>query len=610
MNRLFTSAVALVVFCQLSAPEHASAQTASPVGRKALSVEDATMLTWRLDTRGDGIAALRAIVADAPDDTNARFELGRVLTWDVRTRTEGVGLLRTAAEQSPERPDVAEALAEVLSWDTATRADAVRQLRRLVEREPARSSTRLKLAEVLSWEAATRDESRSLYRRILNENPDSVEAAVGLARVLSWSGRTDESRAWYQLVLARNPEQQAARVGIAELEGWSGQARASLKTLSLMPAGTIDTPDAFRVRAQAYSQIGRPARALEQYRRLLTLDPGNTTAQQASRLLQRGLRPTLEIATEGSTESGNPDSSRVETAAVPFRFVFHPNGSDAEVSVAGGQARYRNNRGSSRDRFAGAGADVPIGNRVRLGGEVLVHAFADADSTFTGRGQFQMALHDAVDLRVGAAREPLSSSRLSLAGDFVDGIFHGPSFVDQVMLAVGARGRGWDAWAQGTAGRIRGENLRDNGRQELYAGTGRTFHPGAVSIRPGYSLAWMSYDLNLDGYAEAIDGDGVNTPGIGGYFSPARFLNHMARLDVTLPIGESCLLIGGAGVGRQSVKELRAGGAAPLTTSSDAVLGFRARLGGRTSFGIQATYQDVASAFNRTVVRATVTQGF
>jgi tetratricopeptide (TPR) repeat protein len=609
MIRLFVP-VLLVAVCQLSAPHDALGQAASTAGRKALSVEDATRLTWRLDTRGDGIAALRAIVDEASADTDARFELGRVLTWDVRTRAEGVGLLRGVAEQSPERPDVAEALAEVLSWDTVTRVEAVRQLRSLVEREPSRSSARLRLAEVLSWDPATRDESRSLYRRVLHDDPDSVEAAVGLARVLSWSGRTDESRAWYQLVLARNPEQQSARVGLAELEGWSGQARASLKTLSLMPPGTIDTPDAFRVRAQAYSQIGRPARALGEYERLLTLDPGNATAQQASRVLRRGLRPTLELATEGSTESGNPDSSRVETAAVPFRFVFHPNGHDTEISFAGGQARYLNARGSSRDRFAGAGADVPLGNRVRVGGELLAHVFDDADRTFTGRGQVQVAVHDAFDLRLGVAREQLSSSRLSLAGDFVDGTFYGPSFVDQAMLAVAVRGRGWDAWAQGTAGRIRGENVRDNTRQELYAGAGRTFHPGGVSIRPGYSLSRMSYDLNLDGYADAIDGDGVNTPGIGGYFSPARFLNQMARLDVTLPIGDSFFLVGGAGVGRQRVEESRTSGPSPLTTSSDAVLGFRARLGGRTSFGIQATYQDVASAFNRTVVRATVTQGF
>jgi hypothetical protein len=85
----------------------------------------------------------------------------------------------------------------------------------------------------------------------------------------------------------------------------------------------------------------------------------------------------------------------------------------------------------------------------------------------------------------------------------------------------------------------------------------------------------------------------------------------MARLDVTLPIGESVVLVGGAGYGRQQVEDAWSlGTTVPWVESSDAVLGLRTRLGGRMSFGAQATYQNVAAAFDRTAVRVTLGYGF
>jgi len=612
MNRYSLHLVVLMALACFPATTDLAFAQGSPATAERLSLDDATRLTWRTETRAAGIAALRLLASEAPAEAGVRFELARVLTWDVRTRPEGIALLREVTQQAPERIEATETLAEVLAWDLGTRDEGIRRLRRLVEREPMRTSARLKLAEVLSWRAETRDESRALYLGVLREDERSADAAIGLARVLSWSGRLAESREWYQLVLTRNPSDPSARVGIAELEGISGRARASLKTLSATPEGILETPDALRLRAQAYSQIGRPARALDQYARLLALDPSNGTAVQAARLLRRGLRPTIELATEGSRESGDFATNRVETASVPVRFSFHPGGGDAEVSLTGALASYRNLGGSSRDRYAGAGVDAPIGNRVRVSGDLVTHEFDRAKRTLTGRSQFQLAVHDRFDVRFGAAREQLSSSRLSLGGEQASGTFYGPSFVNQVTAAVAVRpGRGWDAWAQATQGQIRGVNISDNGRQELFAGVGKSFYPGGMTLRPGYALSWMSYDLDLGGFPSTdAHGDGVTAPGVGGYFSPRRFLNQVARLDATLPLASSFQIVGGAGVGRQQVEQSNSRDFSHRTGSSDAYLGLRVRAGDRTSIGAQVTYQDVASAFNRTVLRVTLTYGF
>lgn len=543
----------------------------------AQTLEDASRLTWRIDTRPQGIAALQAILSAAPDDTNARFELGRVLTWNLETRAEGIAHLRRVLDQAPQRHDAAETLAVVLSWNPQTRSEAIRRLRALLESEPARTSARVRLADVLSWNPATRDESRGLYEQALRDDPRSEDAAVGLSRLLSWRGR----------------------------------ARASLKMLSSPRANAFATADAYRVRAQAYSDIGRPARALEQYERLLAVDPTDAPAARESRLVRRGLRPSLEMATEASTESGDPASTKVESSSIPLRLAFHPTGGDLELSVTGAQVRYRNGTGSSRDRMAGAGVSTPIGNHVRVSGDFSSHDFDRAGQTFTGRGQFQVAVHDGYEVRLGASREQLFSSRLSLAGEQSGETFYGPSFVNQVVVGGSANpGGGWDAWAQATVGWIRGENVADNARHEAFAGVGRTFHAGAATLRPGYAVTWMSYDLDLGGFPSLDPGDGVTAPGLGGYFSPFRFLNQMARVDAIVPINGTFSVFGSVGVGRQQLEDSVSHDFSHRTGSSEGNLGVRVRAGERVSIRTQAVYQNVAAAFNHVVGQVSVTYGF
>ena len=577
MIRYSTPATVLIaVACQLMVARDGRAQTPVPAANQRVSVGDAIRLTWRVDTRSDGVAALQAILVGAPDDADARFELGRVLTWKAETRGEGIAHLRRVVERAPGRHDAAEALADVLSWDPEMRPEAVQRLRTLLDAAPARTSARVKLAEVLSWNPATRDESHDLYLRVLRDEPRSEAATIGLGRLLAWRGR----------------------------------ARASLEMLSSVPTTASESPDALRLRAQAYAAIGRPARALEQYERLLALEPADAAALRESRLVRRGLRPSLEMATEVSTESGDA-ASKVESSSVPLRVAFHPAGGDLELSVTAAQAWYRNGGGSSRDRVAGAGLDTPLGNRVHIGGDVVSHDFERAGRTLTGRGQIRFAVRDGFELRVGASREQLLSSRLSIAGEEVGGTFYGPSFVTQLTIGGSVSpGAHWDLWAQGTAGRIRGQNVSANSRREVFAGAGRTFRVGAATMRPGYALTWMSYGLDLGGFPSVASGDGVNAPGVGGYFSPLRFLNQTVRLDATVPIRDSFSLFAGAGMGRQLLEDSGSGGVLRGSGSSEGYLGVRLVVGERVSIRTQATYQNVASAFDHLVGQLSVTYGF
>ncbi|HEU5257040.1 MAG TPA: tetratricopeptide repeat protein [Vicinamibacterales bacterium] len=596
--------VVLLIACCVCVPRAVTGQNSGPADTRLPSLEDARRLTWRTDTRPAGIAALRQLAQTASPD--ARFELGRVLTWDRRTRTEGIAVLRGVVEFRPGDMAATETLAEVLAWDLATRDEGVGLLRRILEEQPARVSARLKLAEILSWNAGTRDEARSLYLKALGDEPESVEAAVGLARTLSWSGRIAESRRWYHRILARDPSVETARVGIAETDGWEGRPLASLGTLAQRGAASVETPDAFRVRAEAYSRIGRPAQALAEYDRLLALDPTNATALEASRSIRNGLRPTVEIGTQHSTASGSA-LTELEGVSVPFRVAFHPEGSDVELSMTGARETYRNGNGVTRRSLVGAGLDTPLGNRLRMSVGATIHDTDGGQPQVMGRTEFQVALTDRLSVRVGAARDQISSSRICVAGETIGGSAFGPCFVTQALVGVSAQRHGWDGWAQGTLGSIRGQHLANNQREELFAGAGKSFRIGGSTLRAGYALTGISFQHAADRFPVSFDQpDAALTTA---YFSPRLFTNHMARLDLTLPV-RAALFDAGFGIGRQRVKEDVRYSAAPPARSSDAHVGIRVPSGGRMSIRGEVSRDNVADAFNRIAARVQLVSAF
>jgi tetratricopeptide (TPR) repeat protein len=597
-------AIALGLACSILCPAGVHGQDRVRGDAPRSSFEEARQLTWRSETRQAGIAKLRELAVTAPSDSETQFELGRVLTWDPRTRGEGITILRRVLEVRPHDIATTEALAEVLAWDAGTRTEAVSLLRLVLDEQPNRVSARLKLAEVLSWNPDTREEARSSYLKVLAEQPESIEASVGLARTLSWSGRMTESRRWYHAVLSRDPSVEAARVGSAELDQWDGRPLASLRTLSRSGA-PLDTPDAVRVRADAYSRLGRNARALAEYDRVLALDPQNNTALMASRRIRDGLRPTFEIGTEASTASGTA-FTELDGLSIPFRVGFHPHG-DMEVSLTGARETYRNGFGTTRRNAVGAGLEGPLGNRVRISTGATVHDIDNVRPQVVGRAKLQLALNDRLSVRLGGAREHVAASRMCVAGELINDTTYGPCFVTQGIAGVSLQRHGWDGWAQGTAGVIRGRHLARNDRQELFAGAGKSVRIGSGSLRIGYGLTAISYRNSAEQFpASTGQADAAVTSG---YFSPRLFTNHMGRADLTLPMGSALVVDTGFGIGRQRVKEDRYYTAPPVR-SSDAHVGIKIPGSGRVSIYAQLSRDNVADAYNRTVARVQLISAF
>jgi hypothetical protein len=275
--------------------------------------------------------------------------------------------------------------------------------------------------------------------------------------------------------------------------------------------------------------------------------------------------------------------------------------------MIGARETYRNGNGATRRNLVGAGLDAPLGNRFRMTVGATMHDTDDAQPQFIGRSEFQVAVTDRLSVRVGASRDQITSSRMCVAGETINGLAVGPCFVTQALLGVSAQRHGWDGWAQGTVGSIRAQHLAGNQRAEVFAGAGKSFRIGGSMLRAGYALTGMSFRHAADRFPVSFEQP--DAPVTTAYFSPRLFTNHMARLDLTLPL-RAVVVDGGFGIGKQRVKEDVRYSAAPPARSSDMRVGIRVPSSGRVSIRAQVTRDNVADAFNRVAGRVQLVSAF
>src|SRR5215467_7827766 len=75
--------------------------------------EQARRLTWKQESREQGIDGLKRLVAERPAAFEPRLELARALTWSPATRADGVAALERLLAERPQATEVIEPLAEV-----------------------------------------------------------------------------------------------------------------------------------------------------------------------------------------------------------------------------------------------------------------------------------------------------------------------------------------------------------------------------------------------------------------------------------------------------------------------------------------------------------------
>lgn len=223
----------------------------------------------------EAISRYREYLSTHPKDAQAHLELGDIFFWTKDADAARAEYALAAAD--PRIAPKAAAKESELLFAEGRFGEAVEQSRAALEKDPSDVETRLRLARALSYEKRY-DESLEEYGRILEADSQNLAALSERADVLSWVPRYDEAEAAYErrLEVAYDPQvarQRARMLGWARRYGRSLAAYRDAAESSGSPGIELE-----REGKEAFWN-GWALTAIDRYRELLVLEPGNVEAR-------------------------------------------------------------------------------------------------------------------------------------------------------------------------------------------------------------------------------------------------------------------------------------------------------------------------------------------
>jgi len=186
----------------------------------------------------EAIEALKAEVADSPNDAGLVFRLARAY----------------AARQRPEK-----------ALEACIEAAAL---------EPEDPEIRRHCARYAEW-AGDLPESRRQFKRLLGLAPDDREALLGAARAHGWSGKLGQASNYYHQYLELYPDNADAWIEYAQVRAWQGNFAAAMEALEEYRGRFGETDRYLEEKARYLAWSDRPREAMEVNGPLLQADPDN-----------------------------------------------------------------------------------------------------------------------------------------------------------------------------------------------------------------------------------------------------------------------------------------------------------------------------------------------
>ena len=137
------------------------------------------------------------------------------------------------------------------------------------------------------------DRAIATYQETLRRMPDYASVYNALASAYLRKGMTAEAAAALRENLRLDPADFTALVNLASIKANQGNFREAIADLQRAAEIGGDSPDVLFNLAVAYAQAGDRVRAMETYRRVLALNPGDTQARQNLELLRGGSAPAV-----------------------------------------------------------------------------------------------------------------------------------------------------------------------------------------------------------------------------------------------------------------------------------------------------------------------------
>ena len=451
----------------------------------------AETLSWRQETRAEGVMRLQQIVAAHPDNVYARARLGRTLSWNSATR-----------------PRALEVFDEGLKID-ARNVDLL-----------------LASAEVLSWNRATRPEALSRYDRVLQQQKDNVQALNGKAQLLAWNNQTADALALYQQVLSGDPKNPTALRGKAEILNWKGHYQEARLAAEQAHAAAPSDSRASLELARAYVGLQKFAEA----RQAVADVNGNPTPDfsDVRNEIQRGSGTYMELGYAFRQEPTKATGDDIEYHR--FDMVLSaPIGPASRASFIYQPTLFNNFQQGFNSNYFGAGFDSTWSDRFSTHALVGAEQFNNVPVNVDGEVGMNFKPFSSTVLKLNFQRRPVVESLLSTEGQSFNGTFFGQVFSNLADIGIGYDNTAHklDFSLDYTDGVYTGHNLDSNRRYSVEAQAGRTLHGDQPYVHVGYYGNYTSFDHDAD-----FQPGQPLTPLTGGYFSPTRYLLNQGVLTI------------------------------------------------------------------------------
>jgi Flp pilus assembly protein TadD len=127
------------------------------------------------------------------------------------------------------------------------------------------------------FQAGQAAEAVKLYQAVISQRPDTSDAYRNLSFVLWQSGRPRQAIAALELALANGVTRRDLQVKLGTYLAEVGAAAKAIPLLETLPR---DDTEALNALGIAYAHVGRPADAMQMFRRALEFDPTSGLAHQ------------------------------------------------------------------------------------------------------------------------------------------------------------------------------------------------------------------------------------------------------------------------------------------------------------------------------------------
>lgn len=268
-----------------------AAARASTLPRPALTAEQARAL-WEkaVEQRGEGfpkksLSSVKRLLASYPDNPIYLMhaaDLYRDLKDPVR-ETAALELFMGAAPFPTEAcPRLGQAYRLAGKLEQALAAH-----RRCLELDPTKADLMLYVGLELEQQGRSQD-AELFFRRVLERVPDYADAVMGLARISFARADDAGARRLVDGLLASHPNDADALLVSAHIDEKEGRLKEAQEKLLTAAKVTPSYADLFRALGRVSVNLGDRPRALEAYRTLHQLEPGDAAASRQLEDLQRG----------------------------------------------------------------------------------------------------------------------------------------------------------------------------------------------------------------------------------------------------------------------------------------------------------------------------------